>query len=115
MKSTMIMLTLLTAFLVGPTISQAQPHDIEHLVIEMANTAEEHQAVAGHYRMKAQEARDEARRHEQMGRLYAGRRTSTPQQGLQHCQRLAKSFQDIATEYAELAKLHDELSKNPAQ
>jgi hypothetical protein len=113
MKNTTIALTLLTAFLAAPCLSQAQQHDIEHLVVEMANTAQEHQAVAQHYRMKAQEARDEATRHTEMGRLYATRRSSTPQQGRQHCDNLAKQFQAIAGEYEGLAKLHDELSKNP--
>ena len=118
MKST-IALTLLAAILAAPSASQAQApapaqqHDIEHLVIEMANTAQEHQAVAQHYRMKAQEARDEAARHQDMGRAYAARRSSTPQQGRQHCENIAKQFESIAGEYDELAKLHDTLSKNP--
>ena len=115
MKSTTIAMTLLAAFFAAPSISQAQQHDIEHLVVEMANTAQEHQAVAEHYRLKAQEARDEVRRHEQMGRLYASRRSSTPQRGRQHCESLAENFEEIAADYEELAKLHDELSKNPAQ
>jgi hypothetical protein len=113
MKITTIALTLLAAFIAAPSISQAQQHDIEHLVIEMANTAQEHQAVAQHYRMKAQEARDEAERHEEMGRVYASRRSSTPQRGRQHCENLAKQFESIAGEYDELAKLHDDLGKNP--
>ena len=112
MKSTTIALTLVTAFLAAPSLSNAQQHDIEHLVVEMADTAQEHQAVAHHYRMKAQEARDEATRHAEMGRVYATRRSSTPQQGRQHCDNLAKQFQAIAVEYEGLAKLHDELSKN---
>ena len=115
MKSTTIAMTLVAAFLAAPAISQAQQHDIEHLVVEMANTAQEHQAVAGHYRMRAQEARDEARRHQEMGRVYAARRSSTPQSGRQHCESLAQKYNEIAGEYDELAKLHDELSKNPAQ
>jgi hypothetical protein len=115
MKSTTIAMTLLAALLAASATAQAQQHDIEHLVIEMANTAQEHQAVAGHFRMKAQEARTEAQRHEQMGRMYAARRSATPQQGRQHCENIAKQFQAMANEYDELAKLHDELSKNPAQ
>ena len=113
MKSTTIALGLLSVFLAAPVLAQAQQHDIEHLVVEMANTPQEHQAVAQHYRMKAQEARDESARHQAMGQLYAARRSSTPQQGRQHCENLAKQFQAVAGEYEELAKLHDEMSKNP--
>jgi hypothetical protein len=79
---------VLVAFFAAPAISQTQQHDIEHLVVEMANTAQEHQAVAQHYRMKATEARGEAQRHR---------------------------FREMATDYEELAKLHDELSQNPTQ
>ncbi|HEX7235707.1 MAG TPA: hypothetical protein VF405_02025 [Gammaproteobacteria bacterium] len=113
MKNTTFALALLAAFLAAPSLSPAQQHDIEHLVIEMANTAQEHQAVAAHYRMKAQEARDESARHQPMGQVYAARRSSTPQQARQHCENLAKQFQAVAAEYEELAKLHDEMSKNP--
>jgi hypothetical protein len=115
MKRTTIAMTFLAAFLAAPSITQAQQHDIEHLVIEMANTPQEHQGVAEHYRIKAQEARDQARRHQEMGRLYATRRSSTPQVGRQHCESLAQKYNEIATEYDGLAKLHDDLSKNPAQ
>jgi len=55
----------------------------------------------------------ESARHQAMGQVYAARRSSTPQQGRQHCEAIAKQFQAIAGEYEELAKLHDELSKNP--
>jgi len=115
MKTLTIAVALLAASVAAPSISQAQQHDIEHLVIEMANTPQEHQAVAEHFRMKAQEAREDARRHQAMGRIYAGQRGSTPQQGRQHCENLARQYESIAGEYDELAKLHDRLSENPAQ
>jgi predicted secreted protein len=115
MKSTTIATALLSALLAGPTLSLAQEHDIEHLVIEMASTPQEHRAVAQHYTMKAEEAREQARRHEGMARIYAGQRSAQPQRGRQHCENLAKNYQAIATEYEELAKLHQEQSRNPAQ
>lgn len=115
MNSITIAMTFLAVSLGVPSLSQAQQHDIEHLVVEMANTAQEHQGVAEHYRMRAQESRDEARRHEEMGRLYARRRSAAPQVGRQHCERLAQKYNEIATEYDALAKLHDDLSKNPAE
>jgi hypothetical protein len=106
---------VLVAFFAAPAISQTQQHDIEHLVVEMANTAQEHQAVAQHYRMKATEARGEGQRHEQMGRVYASKRSATLQRGQHPCDRLAAKFREMATDYEELAKLHDELSQNPTQ
>jgi hypothetical protein len=107
---------LLSAMLAAPLVAVAQDHDIEHLVIEMASTPEEHQAVGQHYTMKAAEAREEARRHEGMARVYAGGggRSARPG-GRQHCENLAAKFDEIAVEYDALAKLHQELGKPPAR
>ena len=114
MKSTTIATAVLSALLAGPTLSLAQQHDIEHLVIEMASTPEEHRGVAQHYTMKAAEAREEAVRHEGMARLYAGQQRAQPQ-GRQHCENLAKKYQEIATEYDALAKFHEEQGRAPAR
>lgn len=107
MKTMRFLPALLAALLAVPAMALAQDHDVEQLVIEMANTPDEHRAVARHYRAKASEAREEARRHESMGRTYAAQRSAQPQQGRQHCERLAQNFEGIATEYEELAKLHE--------
>jgi hypothetical protein len=115
MKATVIAAAFLGVLLGAPTLAPAQEHDIEHLVIEMANTPQEHLAGAQHYTMKAAEARDEVRRHEGMARLYGGGRNAQPQRGRQHCENLAKNFEDIAVEYEELAKLHQEMGKGPAR
>ena len=115
MNGKTITTALLSAFLAAPLIGFAQEHDIEHLVIEMASTPEQHQAVAQHYTMKAAEARDEARRHEGMARVYAGSRNAQPQRARQHCQNLATKFEEVAAEYDELAKFHQELGKTPAR
>ena len=106
---------LLSAMLAAPLVVVAQDHDIEHLVIEMASTPEEHQAVGQHYTMKAAEAREEARRHEGMARVYSGGGRSASRSGAQHCENLAAKFQEIAVEYDALAKLHQDLGKPPAR
>lgn len=106
---------LLSAMLAAPLVAVAQDHDIEHLVIEMASTPQEHQAVAHHYTMKAAEAREEASRHEGMARVYAGGGRNAQPRGRQHCENLAVKFEEIAGEYDELAKLHQELGKPPAR
>lgn len=98
---------LLGALLALPAIGFAQDHDVEQLVIEMANTPDEHRAVAQHYRAKAEEARKQARQHEGMGRIYATQRSAQPQVGRQHCEKLAQNYESIAAEYEELAKFHD--------
>ena len=103
---------LLGALLAVPAIGFAQHHDVEQLVIEMAHTPDQHRAVAQHYRAKAEEARNEARRHESMGRIYATQRSAQPQVGRQHCEKLAQNYESIAAEYEELAKFHDGEAKS---
>lgn len=110
-----IMTALLSAILAAPFVAVAQEHDIEHLFIETATTPEEHQAVAQHYTMKAAEAREEARRHRRMARVYAGGAAGKAVGGRQHCENLAAKSEEIAVEYDGLAKLHGDLGKTPAR
>jgi hypothetical protein len=105
---------LLSATLVAPGAILAQEDDVglEHLVIEMASTRAEHEAVARYYAGKAEEARGEMRRHEQMARSYSTSRSSQPQQMRNHCLKLVEKYGEIAAEYDELAKLHEEEAGN---
>jgi hypothetical protein len=106
---------LMSAMLVAPGVILAQDETtLEHLVIEMASTPAEHQAVARHYTAKAEEARQEMRRHERMAQAYTGSKTSNPQRMRNHCLELVKKYQEVAAEYDELAKLHEEEAGNAA-
>lgn len=101
---------LLSAMLVTSGAVLAQSEDetgLEHLVIEMATTSAQHHAVASHYTAKAAEARQEMRRHESMARAYMRGRTPHPQLR-DHCERIAKNYEQVAAEYDELAKLHEQ-------
>lgn len=101
---------LISAIVVASGAALAQNEEdagLEHLVIEMATTSAQHHAVAGHYTAKAQEARQEMRRHERMAQAYSVGRASN-QQLRRHCERIAESYEQIAAEYDELAKLHEQ-------
>jgi hypothetical protein len=86
-------------------------HSLEQLVVEMAQTPEQHAALAKHYRAKAEEARTEARSHEAMGRGYGGGKIAERQQMQGHCKKLSESFTAVANEYDALAKLHEAQAK----
>lgn len=106
-----VVVALLSAMLAGSGTVLAQTEDetgLEHLVIEMATTSAQHHAVAAHYTAKAEEARQEMRRHERMARAYSGSKTAQPQRMRNHCLQLAKNYEQVAGEYDELAKLHEE-------
>lgn len=105
-----MLLTAAVAF--GPGFAVAQDESLEELVVQMADTAAEHEAIARHYRAKAEDARQEMRRHEGMAQAYAaGARGARSQrmQGMQvHCRQLVESYAQIAEQYDELAEFHEE-------
>lgn len=113
MITKMVSAFLAGVLLVSPLSVSAQDDSLEHIVIEMASTPAEHAAIARYYLSKAEEARRETSRHEQMARAYDRGKISqrVPMRG--HCLRLAESFRAVAEEYGQLAQLHDAESKRP--
>jgi len=101
---------LIGAVALAPGLSRAgqEGHSLEQLAIEMAQTPEQHAAVARHYRAKAEDARAEARRHESMARTYAGGKLVQRQRMRQHYQKLAEQYTGMAQEFEALAKLHED-------
>ncbi len=86
----------------------AETTALEELVSRMADTPEEHQAVAEYFREKAKAARKEAETHARMGVNYAGGTKIRDKQEMQkHCDAIAKAQTAIADEYEALAKLHE--------
>ena len=109
MKNVLVSL-LFSAMLGASSAAVAQSSDeagLEHLVIEMATTSAQHHAVAAHHTAKAEEARREMRRHESIAQAYMRGKTPHPQLR-DHCERIAKNYEQIAAEYDELAKLHEQ-------
>ena len=80
----------------------------------MATTSAQHHAVADHYTAKAEEARKEMLRHEQMAQAYMLGKTPRPQMR-DHCLKVAKNQEQIAAEYDELAKLHEQEATHAPQ
>ena len=93
----------------GATTAQSSDTGLEHVVVEMADTPAEHQALAQHFTALAERARADVRRHEELARVYATTRNSSRQLS-NHCEQLAQKFGEIAAEYDELAKLHTQAS-----
>jgi hypothetical protein len=85
---------------------------LEELVSRMADTPEEHQAVADYFRGKAQEALKEAETHARMGVNYAGgSKVRDRDEMKKHCDAIAKAQTSIAEEYQALARLHEAEAK----
>ena len=108
------MIAMLTAglgLLLGPTAVWAQSpatttQHLEHLMVENADTPQEHLALARYYRMKAADAMSLAEEHRLMGKHYRSRQGAT-QRMKQHCERIAELNEELASEYESLAKGED--------
>jgi hypothetical protein len=79
---------------------------LEDLMIENADTPEEHTALARYFRMKAAEAKALAEKHRTMGRNYRQRPKPLPTMK-KHCDRIAELNEELAAQYEELAKGED--------
>jgi len=98
----------------APSIAMADGKtSLEELVTRLANTPEEHQAVADYFRGRAADERAEGEAHKRMGRSYAGVKASSAAQMKSHCERLAEAQATMAAEYEALAKLHEAEAKVP--
>lgn len=108
---------LLGALALAPGFAGAQEESrsLEQLVVEMAETRDEHQALARYYAEKAEEARAMASRHQAMGRAYLGGKGMNKQAFTNHCKRISEQQDAMAKEYEALAKLHEDEAKKAAQ
>jgi len=104
---------LLGALTLAPGFALAQEGggSLEEVVVEMAHTKAEHQALAKFYGEKAADARALASRHQSMGRAYLGGKGGNKQAFTNHCKRIAEQQDAMAKEFDELAKLHEEEAK----
>lgn len=87
--------------------------DLERLVVESADTPDEHQALAGYYQGKAEHMRDMAGRHQSMGKAYAATKMMERERMKRHCEEAAASFEKAATEFDAMAQAHRDMAGAP--
>lgn len=81
---------------------------IETLAEQAATTPAQHEALAAYYRGKADAARAEAKRHQEMAVNFPSKGGT----GMQaHCQALTEAAQKSATAYDAMAAIHDEQAR----
>ena len=93
-------------------VSAKEDHAMDEMVSK-ASTAADHHALGEHYDKLAKDARAEAKRHRAMAETY--RKRGAAEIGKyhldEHCERLAKSFDEVAAQNELLAKAHHEMAK----
>lgn len=103
MRNEMLGAALVVGSLLAPgaTTAQSTYTDLDHVVVEMADTAAEHEALAKHYTARARTYAATSSWRELTSTLEMRTVNSAPT-----ASGLRKKYGEIATEYDELAKLH---------
>ena len=109
-------LALALALPAVPVLAAEAGHSLEETMVESASTPAQHQALADYFHEKAEAARHAAARHRSMAKRYeGGRMARSPSLPSTHCTKLAKSFDEQATEYDALASAHEAEAKAEAK
>lgn len=109
----LIFLTAALALLAGPfaPIALAADASLEQVLIESATTPEQHAALANYYASKAAAARKDAEYHRSMGKAYGGAKASQIATMKDHCEKLAKLYDDQAKEFDMMGGMQRDLAK----
>ncbi|HKS56474.1 MAG TPA: hypothetical protein VJS12_14375 [Steroidobacteraceae bacterium] len=103
-----------------PVHEHRMQHDVTILhLVETAQTAADHEAVAKRLDAEAAEFDKQAQHHEQLAKQYrkglgAGPKGNTDSLA-RHCDNLVKNFKASATETREMAQLHRDIGKSLAK
>src|SRR5262245_21436691 len=118
MRKTMVALVVMAAALCLPAGStSAQPVKTMDAMITGAKTAADHEALAAQYDKDAADAKAKAAEHLKMGAAYKGQPAVTGGKAAgvsampEHCERLAKSFEEQAQMYTDMATAERALAK----
>ena len=120
-RVTLVMLALVVALHL-PTqrggAAAVEQFDIKQAVTG-ATTPADHEAIASYYDREAAAAKDQAAEHRRLAETYRRLAVTPRGQGFQpmgnHCQRLAQSYEGIASDNATLAEAHRQMAREAAQ
>jgi hypothetical protein len=87
--------------------SAAEEQSLVDVLVQSADAPQEHQALADHFRKRAEALRTAAERHRSMGNHYGGNE-AMKRAAKRHCDEMAKLNEQLAAQYDELAKLHQD-------
>lgn len=115
MKTSIALLLGLPLLVAAPGAASAEVHEghtsLEQLVVESAETPQEHEALARYYQEKAERMRRLSAEHRSMGAAYGAGKMRQRERMKEHCSELAEDFEEAAEEYEAMAKTHREVAE----
>lgn len=108
--ATVLAILIMSAHTASAEAEPGSPHShhasLEAVVVEMADTPEEHRALAAYYQDKATAAKARAEHHRSMAKHYVATKMRERQRMQAHCIALAEADEKAAAEYEKLAEAH---------
>jgi hypothetical protein len=111
MKRLHVLVFALALIVPAAVVTGGDHGSLEQLVVESADTPQEHEALARYYADKATHMREMAQRHRDMGEAYGGTKITQRQRMQDHCNALAADFEKAAGDFDALAKEHEAAAK----
>jgi len=111
MKRVHALVFALALVLPAAVVTAGDQGSLEQLVVESADTPQEHEALSRYYAGKAEHMRQMAEMHRSMGATYGGTKITQRQRMQEHCNALAADFDKTAADFEALAKEHAEAAK----
>ena len=95
------------------SVNASEEEDI-NVLIETANTPEEHMKIAEYYEKQAAKMAQMAQSHKSMGAAYKNRSKPWPSM-VKNCERLTQEYTEAANEYKSLAQEHEKMAQEMQQ
>ena len=111
MKTLMFAITIASAIALTPANARATDSKLEELAVQLADSPEEHAAVASYFRSKAKDATEEAEAHRVMAKHYTGGKLKDKETMADHCAKMAANYEELAKQYEQLAAEHEKQGK----
>jgi hypothetical protein len=111
----LVLVTALSLLIPALPVLADEAGSLEELVVKMADSPEQHHALAKYYRGKASAAREEASRHRKIGASYMMAKVRARQKMKDHCNEIASGQDALAKDYDALADLHEQGAKGTAE
>ena len=109
------MLALVAAFYLPTPRAGAQEKFELGTAITGAKTPADHETIASYYDKESADAKAKAAEHYKLMKAYANLAGKGHFQMEDHCQKLAQSYESIATEYTSLAGAHRQMAREAPQ
>jgi hypothetical protein len=118
MENSLILASLLLSLMMFSCSTKIPSYASEEeeilILIEKAQTPEDHMKIAEYYEKQAAKMEELAEEHKSMGESYKNRSKPSPSM-VSNCEKLSQEYSDAANEYNSMAQEHEKMAQEMQQ